>query len=169
MVKPKNPLSERQLHSKYEKYLKKLDKQTAKIERGMKKSLKPSKTKIDEAWKKVATKVRRRDRVCQLWPRLFANEQNEVITSTGYFLLDITDPAHIFSRGSYPHMKYDEENVVLLSRLFHSRIDQLQDPVTGESISPEERQQWWIRIVGKNRYDKLYNKAHKKEKEETNG
>jgi hypothetical protein len=68
------------------------------------------------------------------------------------------DPAHVFGRGSHPHMKYEVDNVVTLSRLFHNRLDQYKNPLTGEDISLDETYEWWKRIAG-NVWESLYLKA----------
>lgn len=159
--KPKNPLSEVQLKSKYQKYLQKLEKQEAKKEEEIKK-LFAKEPKVDEKWNKVKTEVQTRDQNCQLWYKLTRNEREIVMDATGYFLLDREDSAHVFPRSVYPHMKYDPDNVVLLTRLFHSRLDHFQHPVTGKQISKEEQIGWWVRIVGTKRYDRLIKKAKQK-------
>lgn len=159
MSPPKNPLSDRQLESKYNKYLKKLEKQKEKINRQMEKSLKTIKT--DKDWESVKKEVYDRDRACQLWYKLTRKEIEEVKDQTGYFLLDTEDYAHVFGRGVYPHLKYDPDNVVMLTRLFHSRLDHFYNPISGEQIDKKEQEEWWIRIVGIKRYKRLKKKARK--------
>lgn len=146
MNKPKNPLSENKLWEKYKKYLKKLEKQN-------------NKNRIDEKWFDVVQKVKKRDGVCQLWCKLSEEEKNQVLNLTGNFLLDKLDPAHVFGKGSYPHMKYDTDNIVLLSRLFHSRLDHFYNPVTGKAISREEQINWWKRIIGNDLYNILLKRS----------
>ena len=65
------------------------------------------------------------------------------------------DVAHVFGKSAFPHMRYLEDNVVLLSREFHSRLDAGKNPLTGKTISKEEHEGWWIRIVGEDKYKKL--------------
>jgi hypothetical protein len=57
------------------------------------------------------------------------------------------DVAHVFPVGVYPEMMYDTNNCVLLNRYSHTCLDDMKDPITGESISYDERQEWWKRIA----------------------
>lgn len=163
MSKPNISLNDIQLKSKHEKYLKKLEKQKQSIERQREKMFNKS-SKVDEKWKEVVKQVKERDNnECQLWSILSKYEKESILSTTGYFLLDKVDPAHIFGKGAYPHMKYDPDNIILLSRLLHSRIDHYTDPITDKTITKKEHIDWWIRIVGKQRYDRLLKKSQNKE------
>ena len=63
-----------------------------------------------------------------------------------------TDGAHIIARSQSPTNIYNIKNVVLLSRFFHSRIDQGLDLITGEFIGFEGSKRWWERILIQNGY-----------------
>lgn len=91
--------------------------------------------------------------------KVLTPEEKEQVTLSG--LDKKIDPAHVFGRGSHPHLKYDVDNVVSLSRGFHNRLDQYKNPVTGESISLGETYEWWKRIVGDG-WEELQKKASKK-------
>ncbi len=145
---PKNPLNERQLKSAYRKYLKREDKKQEKIEQSL----------TDEKWEKVRDEVWERDNgKCQLIPKLTAGELTVFLEKSGH-LKDTIDPAHIFGKGSYPYLKYDSDNVILLNRYSHSMIDIHRSPVDGKPITSEERVKWWIRIAGAKRYMRLEDK-----------
>ena len=54
----------------------------------------------------------------------------------GYFIDGVNaDMAHVFNKSSYPWMKYEPRNVVLLSRIFHNRLDEFKHPITGKQIT----------------------------------
>lgn len=158
MNKPRNRLNESQLESKYEKYLKKYRKQQDRLEEQIQKQFEKS-FNIDEKWEEVKKRVYERDKDCQLWVRLTKGETDWLVNQNGFFLLETVDPAHVFGKGAYPHLKYDEDNIVLLSRLFHSRLDHFYDPLTGSSIDKETQERWWKLIVGEERYNRLEEKA----------
>lgn len=85
------------------------------------------------------------------------------LSAAGSFLLHQIDRAHVFGRGSNPHMKYDVDNVVWLNRWSHNNLDQSKDPITGKTISAEKVEQWWRYIVGDERYDRLDRKSRRKD------
>lgn len=70
-------------------------------------------------------------------------------------LIECIDPAHVISRGSAPHMKYDIDNIVPLNRFSHSCMDQSRDPVTGRQVTGEVITEWWKILVGPEKYDEL--------------
>lgn len=175
MSTPKNPLTEDQIENKYKKYLQKLSKQQDKKDKiieDKKQEIIENKKKmeegtfdfgVDKKWKAVVEEVTIRDKKCQLKDNLTKQEKDIIYSdSNSSYLLDIVDPAHVFGKGAYPHMKYDVDNVILLSRLFHSRIDHYTDPITGSIIDKEQHTNWWIRLVGKERYNRLLKKSKEK-------
>jgi len=144
--KPKNHLSEEELRKKYEKYLKKEEK-------------KYNKEYGDEKWEEVKRQVQERDKNCLLFKKLPKKYKGFIYSEGNGFLLKEVDPAHIFPKSVYPHLKYDVDNVILLSRLFHSRLDEYRDPIFGEQIGKAEHEKWWIFIIGKEWYKKLKEKV----------
>ena len=70
------------------------------------------------------------------------------------------DPAHVFGVGPYPHMCYNQKNVVLLNRYSHECLDSCRDPIRGTPISREERDEWWKKIVGEELYECLEKEAY---------
>jgi hypothetical protein len=163
MQPPKNPLTEEQLWGKYQKYRKKLERQSHKAKEDLQKYFNNKKqSKEDNRWKELVQKVRRRDKTCLLWKKLPKEIQRELLNDNGSFLLSYVDPAHVFPRSTNPHMKYCEDNVVLLSRLFHSRLDEYKDPLTSEPLDQESHTWWWKTIIGEKWYNKLLELSHKK-------
>ena len=152
---PKNLLNENQLKSRYNKYLNSQEKKVAANKRHLKRQYvaKVLPKEIDEKWSNVRREAYHRDgNRCQLLPyapdiRLYGN------------ILGPLDPCHIFRRSTYPHMKYDLENIVILHRLFHSRLDQYKDPFTGRPITFDETYIWWKKIVGSKRFYNLQQKT----------
>ena len=135
----KNKYTEKQLKTKYEKYMRKHN------EEGLSRD------------QEIREEVLRRDMGCRLFEVLTWQEKIEVakanIDTTG------TDVAHIFNKSTYPHMRYDINNVVLLCRTFHNRLDTYKHPITGKSICKADTERFWMRIVGTKMYDELKEKA----------
>jgi hypothetical protein len=158
-------LNEKQLNSKYEVYLKSLEKQETKTKKNLKlKNDVKTKSYIDEQWEECKKLVHNRDGNCRLLSILYSHEINDELRSIlqckEYTQLDV---AHIFGKGSYSHMKYDVDNMILLSRVFHSRIDSYQDPLTGRAITKEQRDDWWKFILSPEFYDELENRSRNKD------
>jgi|GEM_PF-2110855 len=159
MNTPNKTLNELQLRSKFEKYQKKLKKQEDAWLRQIEKKQNKEYTK-DERWEQVKQKVITRDKnQCQLWAILTKEEKDYIHGTTGNFLLNTIDPAHVFPRSTHPHMKYNADNVVMLSRLFHSRLDHFYDPILGDAITREQQREYWKLIIGVERYKKLEEQA----------
>lgn len=146
----KNPLNEKQLRSRYEAYVSSEEKKNVRQQRYSGKDL---------DWIEVRQEVFERDGFqCMLWSRLTDEEKKEV----GAIDVEAIDPAHIFPKSTYPHMKYDPENVVSLHRIFHTRLDNYQNPVNGNPIARDERAMWFQRIIGQRLYIKLERKARER-------
>ncbi len=149
MNKPKNPLNKKQLETLYNKYVKT---ETKKL----------NKTFGDNKLNEVYTRVDIRDsNSCRLLNLLTPEEYNYIYMSADNYFLTPIDHAHVYPRSTHPHLKYEEDNIVLLSRLFHSRLDQFQDPVTGQYIGPEMCKQWWNLILGPNQVESLNKKIRR--------
>lgn len=86
--------------------------------------------------------------VCMFWNCLTKEEkiQCDELNKKEYFLNRNIDIAHILGKGESPKNKYDIDNVVLIGRLWHSRLDTYKHPITNEPISKFERMDWFIRI-----------------------
>jgi len=143
----KNPLNEKQLRSRYEKYLKSEEKKRLAQERYFSK---------DERWEDLKSNLDLSE--CSLLKRLEEFRELEYLEdlrlSAGH-LFFVIDPAHVFGKGAYPHMKYDLDNVVPLNRFSHSMLDQNRNPITGEPVDSEEVRKWWTFIIGPEKYSEL--------------
>jgi len=143
----KNKLNEAQIRAKFVAYEK------AEIKKDQKK------LKKDERLLSVYAWVDERDNYsCRLLNKLSVQELLYVSNTNGVFLLSIIDHAHILPRSTHSYLKYDVDNIVLLSRLFHSRLDEFRDPITGEYIGKVMAGQWWQYILGSPQHDSLLKK-----------
>jgi len=57
------------------------------------------------------------------------------------------DCAHVLPASARPDLIYSPDNVYLVSREFHRRLDDHQDPLTGDPIDKNEHYWWWYRVV----------------------
>ena len=147
----KNELNEKQLNSRYEKYLQSERKRQEAQERY---------AAPDEKWEELKSHLDLRS--CQLHEALLINDlpnQISTLEKNAGHLFRIIDPAHIFGKGAHPHMKYDLDNVVPLNRYSHSMLDQSRDPICGNQVSSEEIVGWWMFIVGKLKYTELLSRS----------
>ena len=106
----------------------------------------------DYAWLELKEELLLRDGSCLVMKILSTDEIKQVEKQDGFWLQKHLDGAHIISRAECPNQIYNINNVVLLGRFFHSRIDNFQDLITGESITKEEVARWWTRILQQNKY-----------------
>lgn len=133
----KNPYTEKQLITRYEKYKKDLDEQ--------------GQTQDEKLRKEVV----KRDRTCRLFEVLTWQEKIDLRKHDIIVDYKNCDMAHVFNKSSHPWMRYDLRNVVYLSRIFHSRLDSNKHPITGKQMTKNEAINWWIRIVGNKTYSYL--------------
>jgi len=69
--------------------------------------------------------------------------------------IPIIDPAHIFPVSRYPHLCYEDDNVVLLNRFAHDCLEDKISPFTGELLEDEDYNKIFIRIVGEKKFNTL--------------
>jgi hypothetical protein len=69
--------------------------------------------------------------------------------------INTLDPAHIIACGTWTEGTYLLDNVVLLNRYSHDMLDNCRNPATGEMITYEERENFWMRIAGSTNYNTL--------------
>lgn len=146
---------QRRCYAKYqEKLAKKLLKPVKKIS---------SRVKKDESYEELVAKVWQRDagflpesrqredwwKYCRFFRSLFDSERKIFLDRNNDLLWMCVnlDCAHRESKGSRPDQKYMVDNVFLLNRLAHSRLDSYQNPITGEAIDAAERDAWFDRIA----------------------
>lgn len=109
--------------------------------------------KNDLKWKEVKLKVTKRDKnKCRFIKTCSIKESMKLEIVAPKPLVTRLDHAHVFPVSLYPHMCYEERNIVLLNRYVHHNLDDCKHPITGESISRDERNTYWERIVGKETY-----------------
>lgn len=139
MSKPKHTLNERELKTRYEKYIK------PKKEKAQKGSW------DDPKWKEVADKVWKRDKSeCRLLSKLKIDNPDlylYFIKNNMKSLYTKLDLAHIIPRSKSSELYYEPTNLILLNRVAHSNLDTYHDPVTGKSITKEEHEKWWRYIL----------------------
>lgn len=99
----------------------------------------------DPKWTECKEQVRKRDKGrCQF--------QFCISLKEAYLLKDgsqkALDPAHVISASVDPTIIYNPKNVVTLQRFIHRRMDNFQNPLTGEDLnSHNEHWYWWWRIT----------------------
>ena len=99
--------------------------------------------KNDIYWENCKQQVDKRDkRTCQFIRCLLAKEAYSLKTGSPAIL----DRAHIFAASSHPNLIYNVNNVITLSRYIHRRMDDYQDPLTGDPIDVNTHYYWWLRI-----------------------
>lgn len=96
---------------------------------------------------KVYKQVDERDKYqCVFWNNFLTLEQKNFIIHTFHYeyvqLFKIIDHAHLEGIGRNTELKYDVNNIICLSRLFHTRIDNYLDPITNKPITEQERQKY---------------------------
>jgi hypothetical protein len=154
MSPSKKKLTDEKIELLYNKYINKEEKKSERQE------IKVEKKKIEEdKLKAIYSEVDRRDKFsCQLYKLLSFNDKQKVDKEL-YGDLKKLDHCHILGKGTNPQLKYDVDNIVLLYRLFHSRLDMYKNPITGDNIDNDTLDYFWELIVGKERYNRLKNKA----------
>lgn len=136
---PQKPLNEKQIQRCYLQYVKKWNKAYAGgiLER----------VKAQSEDSKLSAFARERDGGCRLLKALSAEERAEWQKNQNG-LGGILDAAHVFGKGAFPWMRFDEKNVVTLNRFSHSCLDNGKSPINGKAITDRLRKAWWKRIVG---------------------
>jgi hypothetical protein len=153
-AKTKNKLNDIQLLSKYNKYLKTLQKQADAKKRHSDKA-KEKIIEIDEKWIEIREAVFKRDSYTCQFMKILNSEELKLYKQIAGSFIKVLDPAHIITRSEAPSLVYDIDNIITISRIAHSYIDHFQDPITGKSMTKEEQLKWWYRIVGESRYKLL--------------
>jgi len=106
----------------------------------------------DYKWEELKQFLKERDITCLANKTLTADELVFVEKQEGYWLNNrYVDGAHIIPRSQASHLIYDVQNVILLGRFFHSRLDNLLDLVTGEFIGQKGKEDWITRIMQHNK------------------
>jgi hypothetical protein len=138
----------------YNKYLEKIQKKENKLNEN-------KIIKIDEDWENCKRQVDLRDPDGAEFLNKLTKFEKKVLTNKIFSSISVIDYAHIFEKSKYPSLKYDPDNIIKLPRLVHSSIDHNKDWVTDKFISKEDKKNFWIRFIGKNKYNNLLNKINK--------
>lgn len=103
----------------------------------------------DEQWQSVKKDILERDgcfcRCCRIMTPAELGIRNKL--NLPNYLFQILDPAHYHSVGGHIEETYDIDNLYTLCRSCHDALDSYRSPVNGKSISREEHEQWWQRII----------------------
>jgi len=153
LSKPNHTFNEKELLSKWKLYSKAKTKSSEKTQKGV---------SGDPLWDEVSDLVHTRDKEqCRLLSKLKVDNPKDfqyIIDTNSYGLLQKLDLAHVISRTASKNLYYDPDNIILLNRVSHAYLDSYHCPVTGKSISKEEREDWLKYIVGNETYEKLLEK-----------
>jgi hypothetical protein len=148
---PQKPLNKKQIQRYYLQYVKKWERVYG---GGV-----PEKVKVQSDDSKLSALVRERDGGCRLLKLLSPEEMSEWNKNQNG-LGGILDVAHIFGKGAFPWMRFDNRNVIVLNRFSHGCLDNGKSPINGKIVTDEERKLWWQRIVGDD-WEYLNRKASK--------
>jgi len=103
----------------------------------------------DEKWEQVRQKVFERDKGrCRLLSLLSYKEIDIIKNNDVNNLRAILDTTHIIPRSMSSNLYYNIDNLVLLNRYSHSLIDSYKHPITMLPITNNEREEFWIKIIG---------------------
>lgn len=121
-----------------------------------------SKSKTDPLWEEVKSRVRNQyGEGCHLFNAL-SNKERSLIAQKGLLNhgdFKTIDGAHIIPKGPFPEHKYKVENVILIKRLFHSRLEIGCDPITGEYVGKDKCMEWYLKVWNHSREKSLTNKG----------
>jgi len=99
--------------------------------------------KIDLEWERIKKIVTERDKKCIIWNHILLKEEKLYILKNFWKeysqLCSTFDHAHIESIARRPDLKYNENNIVLISRFFHNRLDQYRNLSSNEKITEDQR------------------------------
>jgi hypothetical protein len=104
-----------------------------------------SQQKLDPQWKKLCKLVDKRDPSDRILHCLTAGE-TKILGLKGKCRLD---RCHVIARSISPENIYNIKNVYRVNSYSHQNLDRCQNPLTGNSISRNERDYWWWRIINK--------------------
>ena len=156
----KNALNDVQLKTRYKRFQQseklRLDRATTALRKAMgKQKGKTFSDVVDVRWEGVRQLVLNRDDYeCRLMNIIDYDDYITLKTKGGLYTKTL-DIAHVLSRGTYPQLKYEPDNLVALNRYSHSMIDGSRHPVSGEPISHERTLELWVDIMGEDQYNRL--------------
>lgn len=110
---------------------------------------------MDTKWQKLKEEITIRDKCQCRFFSIMTEEEKKLIRPHLWGDFKKIDGAHVLSRSSTPKLKYENRNVISMYRYLHYCQDNCINPFNGESISSEERDKTWIRIIGQEEWDWL--------------
>lgn len=107
----------------------------------------------DYEWESLKDEIKLRDNnQCMVMKILTIQQIKEVEKQDGFWLSQkYLDGAHIIPRATCPQHVYNRKNVLLVSRFFHTRLDNYLDLISGEFIGMEGMALWWTHIMRMNK------------------
>lgn len=154
-IQPRNnSLNSTQLKTRYKRYVESENKKAERAFEQYRKAIQKSQ-KVDVRdlkWEHLRYDILNRDRnECRYMQILSYDEYMELKIKGGSFTKQI-DIAHVLSRGAYPQLKYEPENLVALNRYSHSMLDQNKHPIYGTPITYDRKMEIWVDILGREQY-----------------
>lgn len=123
----------------------------------------------DLEWRKVKEVVKDRDKnICRL-VRILSISDTFFLKKNAGSLLYTVDAAHYRPVSERPDLIYNPNNIVCLNRYSHSNLDDCKDPIDGHSISADDVERWWRRILRGNKSQYSYLEENGLLKGENNG
>jgi len=149
---------EKQFEKKQEKFQKEIDDKKEKYQKFLNGEI-DLEFEVDDAYEEFRKNVWLRDcgifdgfskkkdwkKYCRIW-NILTNEEKQYFEEhhkETAWINENLDVCHIEERSSHPELKYTVDNAVICGRFFHSRLDSYTHPVYLNTISKEERKEWF--------------------------
>jgi hypothetical protein len=165
---PDKILNERQLKTKYEKYIKRQSVALLKLKNKFdvpetfEEDTEQPSTYIQKVFQAEKEALERDPDRQEFWINLTDDEINAIHNKIGMFKDKegnvLYDPCHVISRTQNKILAYDPDNIIYMPRYCHSLIDIYKNFFTLKSITKEEREDLWKHILGEERYNRLQDK-----------
>ena len=101
----------------------------------------------DKKWQDVKKKVEKRDQGRDRMELALSLVEYKILRAEAKQYIKTIDPAHVIPVSRNYSMCYDEDNIISLNRYSHENLDSYRDPITGRSITREEVNKWWVRLL----------------------
>jgi hypothetical protein len=104
----------------------------------------------DYRWEDLKEEIKLRDSSC-LFTKIATMDELRILESReDWWISKFIDGAHVVSRAEAPSQIYNVNNVILLNRYIHSKLDQFINPITLEFMGLEGKALWFTRIMQEN-------------------
>jgi hypothetical protein len=155
----KRPLNEKELKTRYKKYCKLIKKQEQKFNSIIEDEDSEYISDYIKNQKEAKRIARELDPHAEVFFSKLTEDETTLVKNMMKLSKDfaIIDPAHIFSTGTTPQLADCVENILMLPRCVHHYIDNYLNPltITHEAITQEQRNEFWIRFIGIDRWNNL--------------